>query len=75
LHTKRRIARYQRREAMDDRATRDGREHVQRQEAGIKDPITERPSWGRRVLACRRSGRDLLSAAWSGERSRPQRGR
>jgi len=39
LRTKRRIARYQRRQAMDDIATRDAREHVERQEAGIKDPM------------------------------------
>ena len=39
LRTKRRIARYQRRQAMDDRAIRDAREHVERQEAGIKDPM------------------------------------
>ena len=39
LRTKRRIAHYQRRQAMDDRGVRDAREHVERGEAGIKDPM------------------------------------
>jgi hypothetical protein len=39
LQTKMRIARYQRRQSMDEIATRDAREHVERQEAGIKDPM------------------------------------
>ena len=39
LQTKMRISRYQRRQARDEIATRDAREHVERQEAGIKDPM------------------------------------
>lgn len=39
MRTKMRIARYQRRQVMDERATRDAREHVERQVAGIKDPM------------------------------------
>jgi hypothetical protein len=37
--TKRRIARYQRGQAMDEMADREARDHVERQEAGIKDPL------------------------------------
>jgi hypothetical protein len=39
MRTKMRIARYQRRQAMDEIAIRDAREQTERREAGIKDPM------------------------------------
>jgi hypothetical protein len=39
MRTKGRIARYQGRRVIDEIATRGAREHVERQEAGIKDTM------------------------------------
>jgi hypothetical protein len=39
MRTKMRIARYQRRQVRDEIAIRDAREHTERREVGIKDPM------------------------------------